>query len=103
MQRQHDMGGDPAGAIDMSPHPAAAWEKETWAMRQVLGSDPHLLIRTDELRRAIEDLEPEDYDRAYFERWILAVRNLLVEKGILTRDEIDTRVAELRRQRPEKE
>ncbi len=103
MQRQHDMGGDPAGEIDIGVHPLAAWQKETWAMRVALGADRHKLIRVDELRRAIEDLAPEDYDRAYFERWILAMRNLLIEKGVLGRDEIDARIDDLRRQRPAKE
>ncbi len=103
MQRQHDMGGEPAGEIDTSVHPVSAWQKETWAMRVVLGNEDHKMIRVDELRRAIEDLDPEDYDRAYFERWILALRHLLVEKGVLTRDEIDARVAELRRRRPDRE
>lgn len=107
MQRQHDMGGDAAAGIktgiDTAAHPVAAWQKETWAMRVALGADRLKLIRVDELRRAIEDLAPEDYDRAYFERWILALRNLLVEKGVLSRDEIDARIADLRRRRPEKE
>lgn len=103
MRRQHDMGGETAGAIDISVHPVAPWEKETWAMRVVLGAEAHMLIRIDELRRAIEDLSPEDYHRAYFERWIMAVRDLLVEKRVLSRGEIDARVALLRRQRPERE
>ncbi len=103
MQRQHDMGGDAAGEIDTGVHSLAAWQKETWAMRVALGADRHKLIRVDELRRAIEDLAPEDYDRAYFERWILAMRNLLIEKGVLGRDEIDARISDLRRQRPAKE
>jgi hypothetical protein len=92
------MGGLPAGEIDLKGHTLAPWEKTTWAMRQVLGN--HGLLRVDELRRAIEDLPAEDYDRlAYFDRWVLAVRNLLVEKGMLGKDEIEARIAALREAR----
>ena len=35
----------------------------------------------------------------YFDRWVMAMRRLLVEKGVLSEDEIDERVATIRRQR----
>ena len=97
MRRTHDMGGEPAGEIDLSQHTLAPWEKTTWAMRQVLGSERHGILKVDELRRAIEDLPSADYQRlAYFDRWVLAVRNVLVEKGVLAGDEIEARMAALR-------
>jgi hypothetical protein len=34
---------------------------------------------------------------SYYERWIAATEMLLVEKGILTRDEINERSAEIER------
>ena len=49
-----------------------------------------------ELRRAIESLAPDAYEKlSYYERWITAIETLLVEKGILTREEIDRKVESL--------
>ena len=34
---------------------------------------------------------------SYYERWVAATEKLLVEKGVLTSDEIDERATEIRR------
>ena len=100
MRRTHDMGGLDAGEIDFSPHDVAAWQKQAWAMRQALGDHADKLVRVDELRRGIEDLDPADYDRlGYFERWVMAMRQILVEKDVLGEADIEARVAEIRQQR----
>ena len=70
-QRTHDMGGNEAGEVEFTDHDLAPWQKEVFAMRQVLGSPDRQLIRVDELRRAIEDLPEEQYAMAYFDRWAL--------------------------------
>ena len=100
MRRTHDMGGLEAGEIELAPHDVAPWQKQAWAMRVVLGDEKRKLVRVDELRRAIEDLDPADYHRlGYFDRWVMAMRRLLVEKGVLSEEEIDERVATVRQQR----
>jgi hypothetical protein len=93
-RRAHDRGGWPdAGPIDRAEHVYSLWEKRTDAIRSVLGAKQ--LIRTDELRRAIESIEPAQYERlSYYERWLVAVEALLIEKGLLTRAEIDGKMAE---------
>ena len=49
------------------------------------------------MRRMIEDYGEQDYDRTtYYEKWIRSVRNLLVEQQVLTREEIEARMAEVR-------
>jgi Nitrile hydratase beta subunit len=65
--------------------------------------DPHRIIKVDEVRRVIEDMPPEDYRRLdYFEKWAVGAAALVVEKGLMTRDEIDRRLADLKqRQLPE--
>jgi hypothetical protein len=94
------MGGLPAGGIDLDEHPMEPWQKLTRAMRQVLGDEKRMLVRTDELRRAIEDLPPARYDSLpYFDRWIRAVTNILIEKGVVTEAELAARMEELRRKR----
>ena len=93
-RRVHDRGGWPnAGRIDRAEHAYSMWEKRTDAIRGVLGAKG--IIRTDELRRAIESIEPAQYERlSYYERWITAVEALLIEKGLLTREEIDRKMEE---------
>lgn len=90
------MGGEAAGPIDVTEHEAEPWQKLVTAMRNILGDDRRRLVIVDELRRAIEDLPPEDYRAlGYFERWMEAVRDLLEEKGVLSHVEIDQRMAEI--------
>ena len=95
--RTHDMGGRPgAGPIDRSEHQLADWEVLADGLSQALGAKG--IRRTDESRRAREDMPPELYLRpSYYERWAYAIEEILVEKGILTREEIDRSVAELER------
>jgi hypothetical protein len=93
-RRVHDRGGWPdAGPIERAEHVYTLWEKRIDAIRGVLGAKQ--IIRTDELRRAVESIEPRQYEGlSYYERWITAVEALLVEKGLLTREEIDRKVEE---------
>jgi nitrile hydratase subunit beta len=93
-RRVHDRGGWPdAGPIDRAEHTYTMWEKRIDAIRGILGGKQ--LIRTDELRRAVESLAPDQYEQlSYYERWIVAIEALLIEKGILTREEIDRKMAE---------
>jgi hypothetical protein len=95
MRKVHDRGGWPkAGDIDKSQHDYSMWEKRTDALMRVLSS--HGIMNGDELRRAIESLEPEEYGKLnYYERWITAIEKLIIEKGILTSEEIDRKVEEL--------
>jgi hypothetical protein len=91
------MGGRPAGAIDRAEHDYAHWEKEVDAILTLLRDNKRRLMTVDELRRGIESLPPDDYDRmSYYERWIRSVVTILGEKGVLDRDEIEGRMAKLR-------
>ena len=93
--RTHDLGGQPAGPIDQSAHETDPWHKLVTALLGALRE--HRVTKVDEMRRAIEDMPAEDYRRlGYFEKWAVAVSTLVVEKGLLTRDEIDRRVAALK-------
>ncbi len=90
----HDLGGSPGGPIDKSQHEIEDWERLADAVNIALGLKG--LQTTDELRRAIESLE--NYrELGYYERWVAATEKLLVEKGILTREEIDERSDEIER------
>jgi hypothetical protein len=96
----HDMGGRPAGPVNRSEHETAFWEKRVDAIMMLLTGKQCQLMRVDELRRGIESLGPEVYDNlGYYERWIASIAGILVEKGILTQDEIDARIEKLRAHR----
>lgn len=90
----HDMGGSPGGPIDRGQHEVEDWERLADAINAALGRKG--LQTTDQHRRAIESLE-EYRDLSYYERWVAATEKLLVEKDILTSDEIDERAASIRR------
>ena len=90
----HDMGGSPGGPIDRGQHEVEDWERLADAINSALGGKG--LQTTDQLRRSLESLE--DYrSLSYYERWVAATEKLLVEKGVLTSDEIDDRAASIRR------
>ena len=89
------MGGRPYHEpIDRSEHTLADWERRTNALVGVLREKR--LINTDELRRGIETIPPHEYESlTYYERWSASLELLLVEKGLLTSEEIDSRAAAL--------
>ena len=89
----HDMGGLPSDdPIEQSSHEWADWEHATNALIGVLRN--HDVMNVDELRRGIESMTSEEYQASsYYERWSASMETLLVEKGILTPEEIDARAA----------
>lgn len=93
-QRQHDMGGMEAGPVISGEHAAEPWAKMITSLAAALRE--HDLMRIDELRRALEDLPSEVYAQDYFERWSEAMINLLEEKGLLTRDEVMSKMDALK-------
>ena len=85
------MGGSPGGPIDRGQVEVEDWERLADAINGALGAKG--LQTTDQHRRVIESLA--DYrGLSYYERWVAATEKLLVEKGILTTDEVDERAAE---------
>ena len=95
--KPHDMGGDPAGPVDRHDHTPSLVERRIDAMMQLLRQKPRAFWVTDENRRTIESLTPETYrDSSYYQKWCLAMRSLLVEKGVLTDAEIEAKLAEVK-------
>lgn len=90
----HDIGGvSGAGPIDKSQHELSDWEIMADAVNQALGARG--VKRTDEMRRAREEMDADAYrDMNYYERWIASIETILIEKGILKKDEIDRKVLE---------
>jgi hypothetical protein len=96
MRRHHDMGGLDAGPVERAEHDYAPWEKRVDAILRLLSDRKRRILVTDELRRGIEDLGPGVYDELnYYERWIASISNLLLEKGVITTDELGRKMAEI--------
>jgi hypothetical protein len=94
----HDMGGLPAGRVERTEHDYAQWERRVDAMAVLLGSEKILTV--DERRKNIEALPPGDYDAmSYYERWVIALGQALIQRGIITTDELGRKMEELERRR----
>ena len=94
MRAHHDMGGLPAGSLDLSERVHAPWEKRAHALVWLLSNRGVMTV--DELRRGIESLGSSEYDRlGYYERWISSITQTLLQKGILTTDELGRKLAEI--------
>ena len=93
----HDMGGDPAGAVDRHEHTPTLTERRIDAMMQLLRKKPRGFWTTDENRRTIESLSPDTYRASgYYEKWAYAMRGLLIEKDVLTEAEVAAKLDEVK-------
>jgi Nitrile hydratase beta subunit len=90
----HDMGGLPAAPVDRSQHEYADWERRVDAMCVLVGNKN--LCSVDQRRRNIEALPPEIYDKtAYYEKWVLSLGESLIQRGIITTQELARKMAEV--------
>jgi hypothetical protein len=90
----HDMGGLAAGEVQPSEHDYADWERRVDALSVILGRQAKITV--DERRRAIESLPPHAYDRmSYYERWTAALAHTLLQRGLITTEELARKMAEI--------
>lgn len=90
----HDIGGEEAGAVDTIDHGMKFWERQANALRSVLQRNK--VLRTDELRRAAEDLGETYSKLQYFEITTSALRTILLEKGLITEQELKAKMDAVR-------
>jgi hypothetical protein len=96
MRRPHDVGGLEAGPIDTKEHVLDPWEKRVGVMLRLLAFQRPPILTFDELRRGIEDLGAHDYNRlSYYECWTAAITNVLIQKGVISIDELSRKMAEV--------
>ena len=94
----HDVGGQPAGPIDQSPHERTFFDQRVDAMMRLLVHPVHGHFTHDAMRRVVESFSNDDYfTLTYYERWVRVIRQLAVETGLLTEEEIKHKLAELER------
>ncbi len=90
----HDIGGLPAGPIEASEHDYALWEKRVDALLVLLSKKG--LMRVDELRRNIEGLGADAYDKmTYYERWTYSITQTLIQRGVISVDELGRKMTEV--------
>jgi hypothetical protein len=93
MRGYHDIGGLPLGPIDRAQHEYALWEKRVDALYVLLIA--RSAITVDEVRNGVETLGADAYERlTYYERWISSITRALVDRGVITTDELGRRMAD---------
>jgi nitrile hydratase len=90
----HDLGGmEDFGPIVVEPREPvfhASWEGRVFGIGGILSVQG--LASTNTVRHAIERMDPAHYlGSPYFEHWLTAFATLLVEKGLLTHEELERR------------
>lgn len=94
MDGVHDLGGKdgfgPVVAEAGEPVFHAPWEGKVFALAAVVTSQK--LANIHAFRHAIERMDPLHYlGSSYYEHWLTGMATLLVERGIVTPDELTTR------------
>jgi nitrile hydratase subunit beta len=92
MARINDVGGMAgfAAIVEEPDEPPfhSDWEAHVFALNGALIRRG--VYNLDEFRDAVERMPPAEYLAAsYYERWFAAIRTLLVEKGVLTAEELE--------------
>ncbi|MEX2240963.1 MAG: hypothetical protein WD775_09780 [Burkholderiales bacterium] len=96
----HDMGGLPAGKVKPAGHAYADWELRVDALMMLLTGVTGMKKRmtVDELRKNIESLPPADYDKmGYYERWVISLTQTMIQRGVITTDELARKLAEVQK------
>ena len=92
----HDLGGLPAGPVDLSEHERTFFDQRVDAMMRLLTHPAHGHFTDAAMRRSIESLPQDDYSGlGYYERWVRAIRQLAIERGLISEDELARKLAAL--------
>ena len=99
MDGVHDLGGMQGfGPVERDPDEPvfhAPWEAVVVAIRRSRAMGRFFNI--DEFRHGIERMEPAHYlGSSYYERWLDGLARVLIEKGVVTREELEERAASFR-------
>jgi hypothetical protein len=95
----HDMGGLPADKVAYDEHDYERWERRVDALMMILSGikGAKRLMTVDELRKNIEALPPDAYERmSYYERWVTSVTQTMIQRGVISTEELARKMAEVR-------
>jgi hypothetical protein len=88
----HDLGGskerENTGSIPIhNNEDLQAWEHQCHALFAVLASKG--IFKTDQLRRAVENLTPKQYETwSYYGRWAASMVTLLIDQGMISDNDL---------------
>ncbi len=103
MNGAHDLGGmDGFGPVDPDPdQPVFHAERERRVFAMTVASGFLGRWNIDMSRHARERMDPAEYlATSYYEHWLHGLETLLAEKGLVTREELAARKAELSMESP---
>ncbi len=98
LRGHHDMGGQPAGKVELTEHGYEDWERRVDALMMLRSGvkGKQRLVTVDELRKNIEALTPGAYDRlAYYEKWITALTQTMIQRGVITSADLTRKMHEV--------
>lgn len=98
MNGMHDLGGmhglGPINPEKNEPVFHEKWEGRAFAL--FASTFVFAGYTVDEFRHAIEQMPPAHYlESSYYEHWMTAFETVLAKRGIVTREELDARIAKL--------
>ena len=97
----HDLGGmhgfGPIVREDNEPAFHEPWEGRAFAL--FAATFVFAGYTVDEFRHAIEKISPPEHylESSYYEHWMFAFEEALLKRGFVTREELDARMAQLRK------
>ena len=97
----HDIGGlaGLAAPIDRHEHELSLYEKRVDALVMLLGGPKRQCFKIDALRRVVESYAEQEYDQIpYYDRWMRAVRDLVIEQELISPAELRAQLAIVRRE-----
>ena len=74
------------------------WERRVDALVMLLSGsrEPKRRITVDELRKSIERLRRDAYEELnYYDRWVSAIAQTLIQRGVITSEELALKMAEV--------
>jgi hypothetical protein len=81
--------------VKPTEHEYAEWERRVDALSMIMGRQG---VTVDQRRKNIERLPPEEYDRmAYYEKWVVSLAQSLLERGMITTEELAQKMREVER------
>jgi len=94
----HDLGGmhgfGPVEREQNEPVFHAPWEAEMVAISNAVRAGGRAVMNIDEFRNGIERMDPAHYlGSTYYEHWFDGISRVLIEKDVISADELEKRTA----------
>jgi hypothetical protein len=98
MSGYHDIGGHAAGPVGRTELPFQHWEKQSEAIRNLLGDGSRRMVSLDEIRLGFESFGLDKYQAySFYRRRLEAMIDTLELKGLITRAEFEQELARVQR------